>query len=394
MTLLLVIIYISFISLGLPDALLGSAWPSMYAGLGVSVASAGLISMIIAGGTIVSSLSSDRMIRRFGTGPVTSVSVFLTAAALVGFAFSHSFISLCIWAVPLGLGAGSVDAALNNFVALHYKAKHMNWLHCFWGLGASAGPVVMSRCLVRWGSWNAGYMTIGILQFALVLVLFFSLPLWEKVRVSAQRQDNRQSPGIAGIIELPGAKEILVAFFCYCALEMTVGLWGSSFLVLRRGISADTAARWIALYYFGIMLGRLFSGFLAIKLRHGQMVRCGQFLIGAGIAVLLLPLNGLSLLAGFFLVGLGCAPIYPSLLHETPENFGKEHSQAIMGVQMASAYVGTTFMPPLFGILAAKTGYGFFPYFLGGLLLLMVFMVNQMYRRVLGTRICSDERVS
>lgn len=395
MVLLLVIIYVSFISLGLPDSLLGSAWPSMYESLGVSMSNAGIISMIIAGGTIISSLLSDRVIKKFGTGPVTFVSVLMTAVALMGFSFSNAFVLLCLWAIPLGLGAGAVDAALNNFVALHYEARHMNWLHCFWGVGASAGPVIMSYYLVQRGSWNAGYRIISFMQFALVLVLLMALPLWKKARGAS---DNREksAPKALGIVQLtrlPGAKPILVAFFCYCSLETSVGLWGSSYLVAIRNITAETAARWISLYFLGITLGRFLSGFLAIKLAHKQMVRLGQLLIGFGVVLLLLPFSGLPLIAGLFLIGLGCAPIYPSLLHETPDNFGSEYSQSIMGMQMACAYAGTTFMPPLFGILAARISYGIFPLYLSALLVLMVFMVKLLYNKAGRIRDNPDEQL-
>lgn len=384
MFVLLIIIYFSFISLGLPDSLLGSAWPSMYEGLGVPIANAGIISMIIAGGTIISSLFSDRIIKKFGTGLTTFISVAMTAVALLGFSFSNSFILVCICAIPLGLGAGSVDAALNNFVALHYKAKHMNWLHCFWGIGASVGPVIMSYCLVQWGSWNTGYRIISFIQFALVFVLFITLPLWKKGHGATddKEKNTQKTLGIVQLAKLPGAKPTLVAFFCYCALESTVGLWGSSYLVVIRNISAETAARWLSLYYFGITLGRLLSGFLSIKLTHKQMVVLGQLIIGVGVLVLLLPLSGTPLVAGLFLIGLGCAPIYPSLLHETPENFGSEHSQSIMGIQMACAYVGTTLMPPLFGWLATSISYSLFPSYVGALLILMIVMVNLLYRKV------------
>ncbi len=387
MVLLLGIIYLAFISLGLPDSLLGSAWPSMYQGLGVSIDSAGILSIIISVGTVISSLASDRVIRRFGTGMVTLVSVAMTAVALIGFSFSGSFAMLCIFAVPLGLGAGSVDAALNNFVALHYKAKHMSWLHCFWGIGASLGPLVMSYSLMQWQSWNAGYLAVSILQFALVAMLLFSLPLWKKAQpTSGENEANQKGPSIRQLIALPGAKQVLFAVFCYCGIEHTVGLWGSSYLVTVRGIEAATAASWISLFYIGITFGRFLSGFLAIKLRHKQMVQLGQILIAVGIVVLLLPIQGYFALAGLFLIGLGLAPIYPSLLHETPINFGSQNSQAMIGLQMACAYVGTTFMPPLFGLLGANISYGLFPVFLGVLLLIMVFMVSQLYKKTAARR--------
>jgi len=307
----------------------------------------------------------------------------MTAIALMGFSLSNRFVMLCLCAVPLGVGAGSVDAALNNFVALHYKAKHMSWLHCFWGIGASMGPIIISYSLVQSQSWNAGYRAISILQFALVAVLLFSLPLWKKAQSPESKSEEpyQQILSVRQLIGLPGAKQVLVAFFCYCAIEHTVGLWGSSYLVTIHGISAETAARWISLYYFGITFGRLLSGLLAMKLRHKQMVHFGQGLIGTGIVVLLLPIQSNFLLVGLFLIGLGCAPIYPSLLHETPNTFGRQYSQSIMGVQMACAYVGTTFMPPLFGLLGANISYGLFPVLIGALLLLMIFMVIQLYKK-------------
>ena len=375
MTLLLVVIYLAFISLGLPDSLLGSAWPTMYAALGVSVSAAGILSMLIAGGTIVSSLLSDRLIRRFGAAKVTTVSVAMTAAALLGFSLSGQFWQLCLWCLPYGLGAGSVDAALNNFVALHFGARHMSWLHCFWGVGATVGPWVMGLCLAAGRGWHAGYRVIGLAQVALVVILAASLPLW-KMAASAQqtavRAQTRLTIGEA--IALPGAKEALTGFFFYCALEATTGLWASSYLVLRRGLSAETAASWASMFYFGITAGRLLSGFVSEKLGDRAMVRigCGMALLGA--ATLLLPLASGFALAGLVLLGLGCAPVFPSLLHATPVNFGAGRSQSLMGLQMASAYIGTTLMPPLFGYIGERFGMGLYPFFLlafGALLLLL-----------------------
>lgn len=382
MIVLLVIIYIAFISLGLPDSLLGSAWPSMYRGLGVALSSAGAISMMIAGGTIVSSLFSDRLIRRFGTGVVTLVSVAMTAAALLGISCAGSFWLICLYAIPLGLGAGSVDAALNNFVALHYKATHMNWLHCFWGVGASLGPIILSGFLLRTGQWSSGYRAISVIQFALVAILAATLPLWRKANGGSGEdgENDSEAIGIGRLLRLPKAKPTLVAFFCYCALEMTVGLWGSSYMALVRGIPQDVAAGWISLYYIGITLGRMASGFLSIKLTQKRMIQLGQTTILLGIACILAPFPNRFVMVGLFLIGLGCAPIFPSLLHETPNTFGKKYSQSIMGIQMASAYIGTTFMPPLFGLLAARVGHGLFPYYLAILSALMIGMVRMVYK--------------
>lgn len=383
MIVLLVIIYLAFISLGLPDSLLGSAWPAMYADFGVSISSAGAISMTVAAGTIVSSLLSDRLTRKLGTGPLTLISVAMTAVALLGISQSGSFAALILWAIPLGLGAGSVDAALNNFVALHYKATHMNWLHGFWGIGTIIGPIIISSILLRSGRWNTAYLIISLMQFALVALLAFSLPLWKKAKnpLAGTPQEKKPPIGFGQTLRLPKARPTLIAFFCYCALEQTVMLWGSSYMVVVKSIREDVAAGWISLFFVGITLGRLSSGFLAFRLSQKQLIRLGQLLIGVGVVILLLPLPGEAMVAGLFCIGVGCAPIYPSLLHETPNTFGRENSQAIMGIQMASAYVGTTFMPPLFGLLAGRLGYGLFPFFLGALLVVMALMVARVYAR-------------
>ncbi|MDR3342815.1 MAG: MFS transporter [Treponema sp.] len=382
--LLLVIIYISFISLGLPDSLLGSAWPAMYGSLPVPLHYAGYIAMIIAGGTVISSIFSARIIRRFGTGIVTAVSVLMTAAALTGFSFSHVFIALCLCAIPLGLGAGSVDVALNNYVALHYKAKHMSWLHCFWGIGASMGPIIMSSFLIHHNSWNLGYRTIGVIQWCLVIVLFIALPLWGKNTVqNAQKQEaQHRAIKFSELFRIAGVKQILVTFFCYCTIETITGLWGSSYLVTVRNISPKISAQWIALYYIGITSGRFISGFLTMKFNNRHMIRFGQALIACGIIALLLPFDTILLLPGFFIIGLGCAPIFPSLLHATPENFGAEHSQAIIGVQMASAYIGTTLMPPFFGRLASLIDFNIFPVFIGIILIVKIIMVELLNKKV------------
>jgi fucose permease len=379
---LLIIIYISFISLGLPDSLLGSAWPSMYGSLGVPLHYGGYVSMIIAGGTVVSSILSGKLIGRFGTGRLTVFSVFLTAAALTGFSFSHDFIALCICAVPLGLGAGSVDTALNNYVALHFKAKHMSWLHCFWGIGASAGPMVMAAFLMYRNSWNWGYRAIGIFQCCLVIVLFVSQPLWEKNKSKGAPGEQRRSVKYRELFHIAGVKQVLAAFFCYNTIEVISGFWGSSYLVTVRNIAPATAAQWVALYYTGITLGRFISGFLTVKLNDRRMIRLGQGLTACGIIALLLPFGAASLLPGFFIIGLGCAPIFPSLIHQTPENFGGEYSRFIIGLQMTSAYAGVTLMPPLFGRIAALTGFAIFPAFIALALAVKIIMTEMLNKKV------------
>jgi fucose permease len=378
---LLVLIYLSFISLGLPDSLLGSAWPSIYQGLNVPISYAGYVSMIISAGTVLSSLISGTMIHRFKTGLVTAVSVLMTAAALVGFSFSHHFILLCLFAIPLGLGAGSVDAALNNYVALHYKARHMSWLHCFWGIGASIGPVIMSAYLIHHYSWNMGYRTIGIMQFCLVVILFVTIRQWKNATGGGEKDDTRPF-NLSKILNIHGVKPVLIGFFCYCTIESTTGLWGASYLLMVKGISAEKAARWISFFYIGITLGRFLSGFITIKLKSAQMVRLGQAVILLGIIILLSPFSSIVGLLGLFTVGLGCAPIYPSLIQETPENFGANNSQSVIGLQMASAYIGTALMPPLFGWIASFTGYNVFAIFIGVVLIVQVAMVETMNKKV------------
>ncbi len=384
--LLLIIIYLAFISLGLPDALLGSAWPTMYQEFSVPVSYAGGISMIIAAGTIISSLQSDRLTKKFGTGKVTAVSVLMTAAALFGFSVSHSYAALCLWAVPYGLGAGSVDASLNNYVALHYASRHMSWLHCMWGIGASLGPYIMGYVLEGGQSWNAGYLCIAVLQIILTAVLLFSLPLWKNRSEGSDAQTDAECDdrplSLRGILNIPGAKEVMVTFFCYCALEQTAGLWASSYLVLHRGLSAETAAGFASLFYIGITVGRALGGFLTVKFNDTQMIRLGQGFIILGIALLLLPFGSAGALAGLVIVGLGCAPIYPSVIHSTPEHFGADKSQAVIGVQMASAYIGTCLMPPVFGFLANHISVSLFPFFLLGILILMVVMHEKMLPKV------------
>lgn len=378
-SILLVIIYIAFISLGLPDSLLGSAWPSMYGEFNVSVSYAGIVSMIIAGGTIVSSLFSDKLIRRFGTGMLTLISVAMTAVALFGFSFSSAFWHLCLWSIPYGLGAGSVDAALNNFVALHYKSRHMSWLHCFWGIGATTGPYIMGLCLTNGLRWNSGYMVIGIIQFALVICLIPALPLWRSKKKAEDSQAALPKElRLSDTIKLPGAKAILTAFFCYCALEATTGLWASSYMVLHKGIDAQTAAKWASLFYLGITIGRFVCGFITDRLGDRAMVRIGQAIAGLGTLLLLLPFGNTATLAALILIGLGCAPIYPCLLHQTPDNFGADKSQAIMGMQMACAYVGTTLIPPLFGLIAEHISIRLYPLYLIIFVVIMFFMVERM----------------
>jgi len=380
--LLLVVIYLAFISLGLPDSLLGAAWPTMYSNLSVPAQFAGIISMIVAAGTVVSSFLSSIFIDRLGVAAVTTGSVFLTAIALLGFSWSHHFLFLCLLAVPLGLGAGSVDAALNNYVALHYEAKHMNWLHCFWGVGAAIGPMIMSAYLTAHKSWTLGYQTVGWIQIFLVFILLLSFPLWIKNKTAdGKGPGNEAKTSFKTLLAIPGLKHVLMVFFCYCTIEATFGLWGASYLVFVKNFAPGAAARIVSFFYIGITAGRFVSGFIATRLSNRQMVKAGQCMIIAGLLVLLLPFTS-TLLPGYFLVGLGCAPIFPALLHETPRNFGEQHSQRIMGIQMASAYIGITLMPLLFGELASRVGYSFFLWFIAIVLIVKIYM-NYALNRII-----------
>ena len=411
-SILLLMIYLAFISLGLPDALLGSAWPIMYQEFAVPVSYSGTVFMIICGGTILSSLNSEKLNRRFGTGKITAISVFLTAIALFGFSISHSFLMLCLFAIPYGLGAGSVDAALNHYVALHYSSRHMSWLHCMWGLGASVGPYIMGFVLQRGEPWNRGYLIVSIIQFTLAIILFCSLSLWKKnpeelkenAASTAKQEDSQQnnslqeatseeSPkqeslsseapkqralSLKGVFAIPGAKESLASFYGYCALEQTVGLWAGSFMVLALGMEEKLAASYVALFYFGITFGRFLSGFFTMKWKDEQMVLGGSAIVFFGIFLLFTPWSKALVLPALILIGLGCAPVYPSVIHSTPYNFGVEHSSALIGAQMAAAYVGTLIMPPFFGVLGRSFSMKLFPYYSMFLLLFMVFTYRRM----------------
>ena len=382
-SLLLAVIYLSFISLGLPDGLLGAAWPVMCVEMDVPVSYAGLISITIAAGTIVSSLLSDRLTLRFGAGKVTAVSVAMTALALLGFSVTKNFWLLFVWAVPYGLGAGSVDASLNNYVALHYASRHMSWLHCMWGLGAMIGPYIMGWTLSGGQNWSMGYRYVGILQVAVATVLALSLPIWKNRTSERQEIENAPTKALtlAQILRIPGAKEVLIAFFCYCALEQTALLWGSTYLVRYVGIDEERAASLASLFFIGITSGRFISGFLTYKLSDENMIRLGEGIIGVGIIVMLLPMGEISATVGLLLVGLGCAPIYPCVIHSTPAHFGEENSQAIIGVQMASAYTGILLVPPIFGLIANHISVSLMPWYLGAILVVMFVMCELLNRK-------------
>ncbi len=376
-TFLLALIYIAFISLGLPDSLLGAGWPVMHEELGVPIPYMGIVSMTISACTIVSSLFSDKLTRKFKTRTVTVVSVFLTAVALLGFSFANAFWMLIVIAVPYGLGAGAIDAALNNYVALHYKAKHMSWLHCFWGVGTIISPFVMSYALTT-SVWNNGYRIVGFIQLGIGLLLLVTLPVWKANK--ALSEEKQKSVGIFGALKIKGVPFLLVGFFAYCAAEATAMGWASTYFVEVKNVSPERAAQFASLFFIGITAGRFVGGFVSDNLGDRNMIVCGTCILSCGIALLLLPVNGALPIAAFIVIGFGCGPIYPCIIHSTPFNFGAENSGAVIGIQMASAYVGSTFMPPLFGLLGNAVGFEIMPLYLAFFVILMIVMTETTFK--------------
>ena len=400
-SLLLPVIYIAFISLGLPDSLLGSAWPVMYADLGAPVAAQSVITTIITAGTIVSSLATAPLMRRLGTGKLTAISVGMTAVSILGFAASTSFWQLCLLAVPYGLGAGSVDASLNNYVALHYGERHMSWLHCCWGVGTSVSPVIMGWALAGPLSWHAGYLAVGIMQACITALLVFSLPLWKKAGDGAEKREGAEknaalgvpadgekpaapaapdvpaaAPSYAEVLRLPGAAAAILSFGCYSGFEYVCGLWSSSHLVMARGIAEAQAATMASFFYMGITAGRFLSGIVAPHVGSKNMIRLGQAIAAVGLVVFIVGQGQAVLSVALALIGLGCAPIYPSIISLTPERFGEKASQSMVSLQMACAYAGSTIMPPLVAWLVSAGGAGFMPWLLAGVLVAMFLLAE------------------
>ena len=378
-------IYLSFISLGLPDSLLGSAWPAMNVSLNAPLWGAGLVQMLISFCTIISSLNSAKLIRRFGTGKLTAISVATTALALLGFSLAKNYAFLLLMAVPLGLGAGAVDAGLNNYVALHCEAKHMSWLHCFWGVGTIIGPMILSAVLRVGGSWATGYRAVGLIQCAVSALLFATLGMWKRGNIQ-QEEYGAKALSVWEVLSLPGAKAGMVTFLCYCAVESTLGLWGATYISQVRGVDEATAASFGAMFYIGITVGRAISGFMAMKLLPKKMVRVGQALLALGCIFMMIPAGSTLSGIGLVVCGLGCAPIYPNIIQDTPVNYGAENSQAAIGVQMAFAYVGSTFLPSIFGALAGVGGYGLLPYFAIGICVLMTVLFG-IQKKIVETKV-------
>ncbi|QLB14201.1 MFS transporter [Mannheimia granulomatis] len=379
---LLAIIYLSFISLGLPDAILGSAWPSMHQQLLVPLSYAGVVSVIMSIGTISSSLMSQKLTYHLGTGKLMVISVALTALGLWGFSISSSFGMLCLLAIPYGFGAGAVDAALNHYVALNYASRHMSWLHCMWGVGASLGPHILGIALLHGKGWDSGYFYISLFQLSLTIVLFLSLPLWKDRQQAAYSEPSAAPLPLREVIKIPGVKYGVLAFIGYCGVEQTAGLWASSYFVLAKDAAVEQAAAFGSLFFIGITVGRAVSGFLTFKLKNHQMIKLGFSLILVGIVILFLPLGKYITLISLIIIGLGCAPIYPCFIHSTPDFFGKEISQSVIGIQMASAYIGVLALPPLFGLIASVIGIQLLPVYLLIMFGVMVYAYWNLLRKI------------
>ncbi len=373
--LLLAVIYLAFISLGLPDSLLGASWPTVRVDFNVPLSYMGFVSMIISMGTIFSGLMSERLTKKFGTRAVTTVSVLITAAALFGFSTVTEFYQMCLWGIPYGLGAGAIDAALNNYVALHYSSRHMSWLHCFWGVGTIISPYIMSYALIH-SVWTDGYRMVSYIQFGITAVLILTLPLWNINKAKDTEQAQTKILGIRGALKIKGVPYLLTAFMSYCAAEAITMLWASSYIEGARGATKEEAAALGSLFFIGITAGRFLAGFITDKLGDNRMVRTGIAIALLGVVCIMIPIKTVTII-GFVVIGLGCAPVYPCIIHLTPYNFGEENSQGIIGIQMASAYIGSTFMPPLFGLTANHISLGLMPIYIAFFFILLLVMFNR-----------------
>lgn len=379
---LLLLIYLVFISLGLPDTALGSAWPSIYPDFEVPVSYASILTIIVPVCTIISSLNSDRLTRRFGTGKVVTFSVLLSALGLIGYSISSEFWMLCLFAIPYGLGAGGIDSAVNNYAASNYSSKHMNWLHAMWGIGATIGPLIMGYTLSSGDSWNKGYLILGIIQSVLLIVLFITLPLWKKTNNESEDINVSKPLTIKQTLMLKGALTLLLCFFCYSAVEQTIMLWCGSYLVLHLNIFEEIAASFSSLFVVGMTIGRIISGFISTKLNEKKMIRLGSIFMVLGLILMILNLGNIISFIGIGLLGLGCAPIYPSIVHSIPVYFGKDKSQAIIGIQMAFAYLGIVLMPSLFGLIVEYVGIYFLSIYLLIFTVLMIILHELLIRKL------------
>lgn len=360
-TALLLVIYLIYISLGLPDEIFGSAWPIMHTVMGVPLAAAGAFTITVSIGNVLSSFFSGKLIHHFGTAKITVASIFLTVIGLFSVSFSENFLMSCVAAIPLGLGSGCIDAALNSFVALHFASQHMSWLHCSWGIGAAAGPLLMSIVINQPDGWRLGYRVIAAIQLVIAVIALCSLPLWKKaVPNQPDGADTEKSTSYKTLIQMKGVKIALLLFFLYCGIEYLCGIWSASFFVGAREFTVDAAARMTATFYIGITVGRLISGFLSMKLSDKKLVYGGCLLLAIGIAACIIPLRPVNVLS-LLIMGLGCAPIYPCFMHSTPLFFGRKAAPGVIGMQMSAAGLGGMLIPPLFGLIAGATSVSLLP---------------------------------
>lgn len=379
---LITVIYLSFISLGLPDAVLGSSWNIIAKEFNTSISNMGILTIIISAGTIISSLNSDLLIKKLGVHKITSISIFITAISMLGFALSPSFLVLCLWAIPYGLGAGNVDAALNNYVAINFESKHMSWLHCMWGIGATLGPYIMSIALINNLDFRGGYIILFLIQIILATIILVSYPVWKIKNNEQLYKENKKHLKLNEVLKIKGVLQIGITFFFFCSIEQTTGLWASNYLIFIKNVSPEIATGFTSLFYLGITIGRGINGFFAMKFSNTQMIRFGSIVMLLGVFILFIPSNEIITYIGLAMIGLGSSPIYPSIIHSIPIMFGVDKSQSITGVQMASAYTGTLVMPALFGIIGNEFSFDFYPVFITIMLIMMIFMYEKCLREI------------
>lgn len=391
-SLLIAVIYLIFISLGLPDSLLGSGWPAMHAAFSVPSSYAGYVSMAISFMTIISALLSPIMIKRFHTKWIVIVSIFLTVMGLIGFSISTSYAMLFVFAVPYGMGAGAIDASVNHYVANNYSGSVMNFLHCFYGVGAVISPNIMAVALSK-ASWNEGYRWTAYIQIFILLICIISLPLWKKNESDSNKQEEEVAR-IREALKRPGVVLTLIAFFAYCSGEATCFLWTSSYFAgVKEGLTNHLIASFGSLIFGGLMLGRLISGFVSNRLGDRMLIRIGIFVEVVGILLVMIPVASFIPAAiGFVIIGTGMGPVYPAIQHMAPKNFGERYSAAVIGLQMASAYIGSTFMPMIFGNIQEKIGIGIMPFYLLIFAVLNIWMLERTYVVLTGTKYANFSR--
>lgn len=391
-SLLIAVIYLIFISLGLPDSLLGSGWPAMHAAFSVPSSYAGYVSMAISFMTIISALLSPIMIKRFHTKWIVIVSIFLTVMGLIGFSISTSYAMLFVFVVPYGMGAGAIDASVNHYVANNYSGSVMNFLHCFYGVGAVISPNIMAVALSK-ASWNEGYRWTAYIQIFILLICIISLPLWKKNESDSNKQEEEVA-GIREALKRPGVVLTLIAFFAYCSGEATCFLWTSSYFAgVKEGLTDHLIASFGSLIFGGLMLGRLISGFVSNRLGDRMLIRIGIFVEVVGILLVMIPVASFIPAAiGFVIIGTGMGPVYPAIQHMAPTNFGERYSASVIGLQMASAYIGSTFMPMIFGNIQEKIGIGIMPFYLLIFAVLNIWMLERTYVVLTGTKYANFSR--